>query len=184
MIRRGDSLLRQLIREVLLREEECKNEGYYGRGGSGMMFVCSEDGTILLLLRANWVAQPGTWGIPGGALDEDYHETPIDPPLDDSEENEVKSLAAGKKEVVEECGSMPPDYSDGQVVGRTKYEDCGFQYVTRIVDITKEQKDGWKLRSDDGETDEFRWFPRNKLPSNLHFGVPLTLEKLDSLGVI
>lgn len=180
----SESLLREWVREHLLLSEACREEGYYGRGGSGMMFVCSEDGTLLLLLRSAWVAQPGTWGIPGGALDEDYHPTPIDPPLDDSEENEVKSLAAGKREVVEECGSLPPGYTDGQVVGRSKYEDCGFVYVTRIVDITKEQKDGWDLVSHDGETDEFRWFPRGRLPGNLHFGVPIALEKLDALGLL
>ena len=30
----------------------CQRREYWGRGGAGVLFTCSEDGTVLLLLRA------------------------------------------------------------------------------------------------------------------------------------
>jgi hypothetical protein len=160
------------------RNESCRQPRYWGRGGAGMMFVCPEDSTALLLLRAAWVDQGGTWGVPGGGIGEGYYGTPISPPIQD----EHLFLAKAKQEVEEECGSLPPGYSDAQIIGRTAYTDCGFQYVTYIVGITKAQKDAWRLHSPDGETDEFRWFPLSRVREGgrldgraVHFGVAYTL---------
>ncbi len=167
--------LRGLIREM------CKKPEYWGRGGAGIMFTCSEDDTVLLLLRAPWVAQGGTWGIPGGGVEEGWFETPIEDPITD----DSIFINAAFREAVEECGSMPPGFSQSQVVGRTVYEDCGFQYVTLIADISLSQKEGWEMASNDGETDDFQWFPRAKLSPGarlmgrkLHFGVEYTLSKM------
>jgi ADP-ribose pyrophosphatase YjhB (NUDIX family) len=143
-----------------------------------MMFVCPEASTALLLLRAAWVDQGGTWGVPGGGIGEGYYGTPISPPIQD----EHLFLAKAKQEVEEECGSLPPGYSDAQIIGRTAYTDCGFQYVTYIVGLTKAQKDAWRLHSPDNETDEFRWFPLSRVREGgrldgraVHFGVAFTL---------
>lgn len=162
-IRLGD--LRRLIREA------CKQEEYWGRGGAGVMFTCSEDNTILLLKRAGWVAQGGTWGIPGGGLEDGWYETPIKKPI----KAITRFRTAAFREVEEECGSLPPDFNMGQIVGQTEYEDCGFRYITMIADITLEQKTAWQLVSNDGETEEFKWFSRQRLPSKLHFGVKYSL---------
>ena len=62
----------------------CVRRSYWGRGGAGMMFVCSEDRTVLLLLRAEWVEQGGTWGVPGGGIGEGFFSTPMEP-IDDPE---------------------------------------------------------------------------------------------------
>lgn len=178
---RGDKMritearLRRLIREM------CKKPEYWGRGGAGIMFICSEDDTALLLLRAQWVDQAGTWGIPGGGVEEGWFETPIEDPITDPKIFQDTAF----KEAVEECGSLPPDFTADQVVGKTVYEDCGFQYVTLIADITLEQKTAWNLVSHDGETDDFRWLPLRALRRGaepmghpLHFGVEYTLTAL------
>lgn len=159
----------------------CKKPEYWGRGGAGIMFTCSEDDTVLLLLRADWVDQGNTWGIPGGGVEEGWFETPIEDPISDPSVFQ----SAAFREAVEECGSLPPRFSSSQVVGKTVYEDCGFQYVTLIADISLVQKDRWSLVSNDGETADFQWVPRSKLGpgasvdgKRLHFGVEYTLSKM------
>lgn len=145
------------------------------------MFICSEDDTVLLLLRAQWVAQGGTWGVPGGGVEEGWFDTPIEDPITD----DSIFIDAAFREAQEECGSLPPDFTVGQLVGRTVYEDCGFQYITLIADISLEQKMNWNLVSNDGETDDFQWFPRSQLVPGtnlmghyLHFGVEYTLSRI------
>lgn len=156
----------------------CVRSQYWGVGGAGMMFVCSADQTVLLLLRAAWVAQGGSWGIPGGGLSEGWQSTPMKPVRDMN-----RFWTKAVTEVEEECGSLPPGFKKSQVVDKTIYEDCGFRYVTFLADLTLEQKRGWQLESLDGETDEFLWVDVRKLSVGsmlkgraLHFGVEYTME--------
>ena len=157
------------LREVI--REELNGKSYWGRGGAGIMFTCVEDDTILLLKRAGWVAQGGTWGVAGGAVEDGWVSTPIVDPIVDRS----VFVSTALREAEEECGSLPPGFSMGDVVNETTFEDEGFRYVTFVVDIALEQKEAWDLVSNDGETSEFRWFPRGALPGNLHFGVRYTL---------
>lgn len=162
------SELRGLIRE------ELTGKRYWGRGGAGIMFMCSEDDTILLLKRAGWVAQGGTWGVAGGAVEDGWVSTPIVEPITDR----AVFVSTALREAEEECGSLPPGFSMSNVVNETTFEDQGFRYVTFVADIAVEQKEAWDLVSNDGETSEFRWFPRDALPGNLHFGVKYTLSRM------
>ena len=170
----------------------CKRSEYWGQGGAGVLFTCSEDGTVLLLLRAEWVEQGGTWGIPGGGIGEGFYDTPMEPITD----LDVFRRKA-QQEVEEECGGLPPGQGAAGVMTRlpeglpyTQYEDCGFRYVTFILDITKAQKDAWAPYSADGENDAFVWFPiaevkrGRPLPDeygdlhDIHFGVKFTMSNL------
>lgn len=158
----------------------CKKDEYWGKGGAGMMFTCSEDDTVLLLLRASWVDQPNTWGVAGGGIGEDWNDTPIDEPIT----NDAIFLTTARKEVREECGSLPPKFNNSQIINKTEYEDCGFRYVTFIADITLAQKEKWELASNDGETDQFLWVKKSTLKKtskpggkDLHFGVKYTLSQ-------
>ena len=164
----------------------CQRREYWGRGGAGVLFTCSEDGTVLLLLRAAWVEQGGTWGIPGGGIGEGFYRTPVQPITDMR-----VFLEKAKEEVEEECGSLPPGVRSLRAdLPFTEYEDCGFRYVTFILDITKAQKAAWAPFSDDGENDAFVWFPLDAvkkgrpLPDedgdehDIHFGVTFTMGKL------
>lgn len=166
---------------LLENDEECKQEGYWGSGGAGMLFVCTEDRTILLLMRASWVDQPGVWGNPGGAIGEDWSETPLPPEKQINNENIFKMAAI--RETKEECGSLPPYFKMSQIKKSVSYEDCGFEYRTYICDISIEQKSKWTphLVSSDKETDEFKWFNVDELPTNIHFGVRYMLPSALSL---
>jgi 8-oxo-dGTP pyrophosphatase MutT (NUDIX family) len=167
----------------------CKKAVYWGRGGAGMMFTCSADDTVLLLLRAEWAYEGGTWGVPGGGIEEGDYRTPIKDPVTDLR---VYARVA-VREVEEECGGLPPGLSASALVsaasaGRlpyTEYEDCGFRYLTFIVDLTPEQKAAWRPYSSDDETDDFVWFPRSEVRRGatldghrLHFGVEFTMDRL------
>jgi 8-oxo-dGTP pyrophosphatase MutT (NUDIX family) len=156
------------------------------------MFTCEEDGTVLLLLRAEWVEQGGTWGIPGGGIGEGFYRTPMQP-LTDMRVFRAKA----EEEVREECGSLPPDTrtrrpmtSLPEGLAFTEYEDCGFRYVTFLCDLTREQKAAWKPYSADGENDAFVWFPLRAVKAgrplpdeygderDIHFGVSFTMANL------
>ena len=175
---RSRSTRRNPIRAA--KRTPCVRRSYWGRGGAGMMFVCSEDRTVLLLLRAEWVEQGGTWGVPGGGIGEGFFSTPMEP-IDDPE----VFLRKAVQEVEEECGSLPPGFSEAQILGTTQYEDCGFRYRTFIVDVTVKQKAAWRLVSEDDETDAFVWFPWGDVLSgqplddaDQHFGVVFTMKNL------
>ena len=175
-----------------VRNPPCKRASYWGRGGAGVMFTCEEDGTVLLLLRAEWVEQGGTWGIPGGGIGEGHYNTPMRPITD------MRVFRAkAEEEVREECGSLPPDTrtrrpmtSLPEGLAFTEYEDCGFRYVTFLCDLTREQKAAWKPYSADGENDAFVWFPLRAVKAgrplpdeygelhDIHFGVTFTMANL------
>lgn len=168
------------------RNPPCKRPSYWGRGGAGALFTCSEDNTVLLLLRAEWVEQGGTWGVPGGGIGEGFFRTPMQP---------ITDLAVFREkaedEVREECGGLPPGMTHlAEGLPFTEYEDCGFRYVTFIVDLTKAQKDAWRPFSADGENDAFIWFPLDEVKAgrplpdeygdlhDIHFGVNFTMENM------
>ena len=50
----------------------------WGRAGSGILFVCPEDGSILLFERSYDVLEPKTWGIVGGRIDDPEDESAWD----------------------------------------------------------------------------------------------------------
>ena len=164
----------------------CQRREYWGRGGAGVLFTCSEDGTVLLLLRAAWVEQGGTWGIPGGGIGEGFFRTPMQPITD----LDVFRRKA-QQEAEEECGGLPPGMARvPEGLPYTQYEDCGFRYTTFILDIPKAQKDAWRPYSADGENDAFVWFPLDKVKArrplpdeygslhDIHFGVNFTMDNL------
>ena len=166
-------MLRAVIRNILT--ETMDHQKYWGRAGAGILFVCKEDKTVLLLHRANWVAQGGTWGIPGGSVTEDQWFTlPIENPLSD---NDPSFLSGAHREVWEECGKIPPNFSAKNIYSETLFEDQGFKYKTFVYNIGLVDKQKWELASNDGETQEFKWVPItkiNQLP--LHFGVKFTMQ--------
>jgi len=168
------------------RNPPCKRPQYWGRGGAGVLFTCSEDGTVLLLLRAEWVEQGGTWGIPGGGVGEGFYRTPM-APITDLDVFRQKA----QQEAEEECGGLPPGMARvPEGLPYTQYEDCGFRYTTFILDIPKAQKDAWRPYSADGENDAFIWFPLDKVKAGrplpdehgdlhaIHFGVTFTMANM------
>lgn len=165
-------LIRDYVKVIVA--EAAQRRRYWGRGGAGIVFLCPQEGTILLGKRASWVADPGTWGAPGGSVDGGWRTTPIQDPVTDEEVFKATAI----RETEEECGSLPRGM---RFVGRTDYHDDGFNYVTYLVHLTPRSVAAWEPTTADGETDEWRWFPLDDLPHPIH---PKLMPSLRRLGVL
>jgi|6_EtaG_2_1085325.scaffolds.fasta_scaffold119593_1 8-oxo-dGTP pyrophosphatase MutT (NUDIX family) len=140
---------------------------YWGKKASGIIYVCNEDRTVLLLKRSWQVEQPGTWGIPGGAVGEGFHESEHEE--EDPEEDVF--LESAERETQEELGSLPKTIGS---LGTTVFSDGGFTYKTFIFDISLEEKNAFRPVLN-WENDAWEWFPLDALPGDLHFGVEFSV---------
>jgi 8-oxo-dGTP pyrophosphatase MutT (NUDIX family) len=151
---------RKLITKRLLKVAQ----KFWGSQGAGILFVCQEDSTCLLTLRSASVNEPGSWGVPGGAVEQ-------------GEQTEE----AARREVQEELGNLPSQF---QKIDQTIYNENDFSYTTFVYAISLEEKRKWtKGIRLNWENDKVAWFDLSSLPTNLHFGVKnirKTLEEQDS----
>lgn len=107
--------------------------------------VARGTGRVLLTLRSSGVRNPGTWGLPGGAI----------------EEGESPESGA-RREAVEEVGfsghiELHPAYV---------FRADGFTYYNFVGIVGSEFEPTL-----DWENDAAEWFDIDALPSPLHFGV-------------
>lgn len=147
---------------------------YWGKKASGILFVCSEDNTVLLLKRSNLVHNGGTWGIPGGAiaeLGENYYSE-----SNEEDPQEDLFISSAKTETLEELGSLPTSFKE---IGQTIFRDENFTYKTFVYDLSLKEKKGWTANIVlNWENDNYRWFDINNLPANIHPGVLYSLNQL------
>ena len=130
---------------------------YWGSAGSGFLFTTGE--RILLLKRAPWVDQPGTWGIPGGAI-----------PVDSDTGKPLSPLKGALREVREEVG-MVPSY---RMYDTYVFRDGSFSFTTFIA--TTEE---FTPRLDDENT-AYVWADREEVARlRLHPGVKKLLASVD-----
>jgi 8-oxo-dGTP pyrophosphatase MutT (NUDIX family) len=130
---------------------------FWGNRGAGILLVAQSTGRILLTLRSAHVNEPGTWGIPGGKID-------------DSDESPSH---AAKREAREELG-----YSGSlKLVPAHVFKAGSFQYFNFIGIVPEEFEP-----SLDWENDDAQWFSVLQLPAGLHFGVQSLLG--NSLNLI
>jgi len=145
---------------------------FWGKSGSGMLYVCLEDQTMLLVLRSNEVEDPGTWGIPGGAIvgTEGMHDS------SEGENFDIEtSRYSAELEAEEELGCRPQPIKE---LGTTNYRFGNFNYVTFVVAVSsKEKKRLQTCISLNWENDKWDWFPINRPPAGLHFGVEHTVTE-------
>ena len=129
---------------------------YWGRAGSGMLFTTGPK--ILLLERAPWVMQGGTWGIPGGAI-----------PVSDATGRLMPPLQSAKREAREEIGRVPRH----TLIDRFVYRDGSFKFTTYIALVKSE----FVPKLNDESTGYVWWDPDKSPRLPLHFGVRELLEK-------
>jgi 8-oxo-dGTP pyrophosphatase MutT (NUDIX family) len=152
-----------------------KNADTWGRAGSGILYYCKKDGTVLLLLRSGDVMDPYMWGIPGGAVkgtegmydDEDEME----------EFNNDHLFSSANMEVEEEMRYLPT----GNVIGQTSTSKGNFVYTTFIIDVSLQEKD--KINSNielNWESNDSKWFKIDDLPKNVHPGVKTAIQQFVS----
>ena len=150
---------------------KAENNIYWGKSGSGILYVCFEDKTILLLKRSSLVEQPGTWSVPGGAIGEGFYFTNHGEKISDT----IIFLKSAEKEAEEELGTLP---NVDAFLGITDFKDGDFVYKTFIYNLTLKEKKGWSNTiSLNWENDDAKWFHIEDLPSNLHFGLQYMLNQ-------
>ena len=137
----------------------------WGRAGSGILFVCPEDNSVLLFERSWDVMEPKTWGIVGGRIDDPENETAWD---------------SAMKESFEETGG---DLPFGEILGEIVYKEENFIYTNFVYGISLSQKEQWNIRLN-WENDDYKWIPFESLvvgeiPFRLHFGVENLIDNHD-----
>jgi 8-oxo-dGTP pyrophosphatase MutT (NUDIX family) len=127
--------------------------GRWGNAGSGILFTTGK--RILLLHRSSEVTEPGTWGIPGGAIPQ----TP--------EGESMDAYESAKKETGEEIGRLP----SFKVIDVYDYEEEDFWYTTFIAEVTEKEADHIHPVLNP-EHDDYAWVTLDELGDyDLHFGV-------------
>lgn len=154
------------------RTQQLPPKRYWGKKASGLLFLCREDGTILLLRRSMQVEDPGTWGIPGGAIGEGFAYIGHG----EKDPDNKTFLQSAIKETAEELGTVP---RTGTLLTTSKFRDGDFTYQTFIYDIPLKEKE--RISKNivlNWENDHWLWFKFDKLPSNMHPGVIFALKTL------
>lgn len=149
--------------------EEC-----WGAAGSGILYVCLQDQTMLLVKRSMEVMDPGTWGIPGGALKgtEGY----FDADDVEHEHDDCEARGSAETEVSEELGVLP---RATQKVGETVFHKGNFRFTTYVLAMDFQEKN--RIQSQvvlNWENDDWGWFPIASPPTPLHPGVQYTLGQV------
>lgn len=114
--------------------------------------------------RSRYVEQPGTWGVWGGAIDND--ETPEE---------------AVMREAYEESGYQP-DRNDIVPLYVFKHPS-GFRYYNFLV-LTDDEFEPNIPAEHRWETQGWRWVEYGKWPQPLHFGVTAILNDSQSVKTI
>lgn len=134
---------------------------HWGSAGAAGLLVCHQapDGSrwVLLQQRSGWVDQPGTWGLPSGALG--TNEDPV---------------AGAVREAIEEfaCGSDLPGPIDHRGIAVTDHG--GWAFHTVVVRAAEQ----WAVEdlpgSDEVGPEGFAWYPVAQIgqdsPVGLHPG--------------
>jgi 8-oxo-dGTP pyrophosphatase MutT (NUDIX family) len=130
------------------------DDRFWGNRGAGILLIAKDTGRLLLTFRSEYVNEPHTWGIPGGAIDS-HSESP---------EN------AARREAHEEL-KFSGRIDDLQSAYVFRANGGGFTYYNFIGIIENEFEPRLDWENEDAE-----WFELDNLPSPLHFGVNALLN--------
>jgi len=148
----------------------------WGQAGAGILFICPDDQTALLLLRSDAVEDPGQWGVPGGAVggDQFFNQDEIEDPGFDNEE----LWDAAIQETLEELGYFPSLYN---VYRYVDFSAGNFVYRTFVVQVPLEEKQ--KMVSQhrlNWESTDAQWHPLQDIANmpKLHRGVTHVIKEM------
>ena len=128
---------------------------FWGNRGAGILLVAQNTGRVLLVLRSSLVNEPGTWGLPGGKIDDD-DESPIE---------------AAKREAMEELGYA----GTVQIFAAHIFKAGNFRFHNFLGVVPEEFK-----AQLDWENTRSGWFSLDELPGPLHFGTKSLLSNSES----
>ena len=155
-----------------------KTASKWGKAGSGVMYFCPEDMSVLLLKRSPDVMDGNVWGIPGGAIKgtEGVYE---DDELGGEDFDEDVLRESAHKEVEEEMGHLP----ESEEIGSITLPFGNFKYTTFFRSVKPEQKDAILKANDlNWESTDAQWFHLNELPKDIHPGVSAAIKR--NFGVV
>jgi len=157
-----------------------QNPTFWGTAAAGILFVCLDDETFLLLRRSPYVMEPGTWGIPGGSV---QGEGFFDSKAKAQSISDDAFWEGATTETEEECGGLPQGFSQANILETIDYTSGNFKYRNFVCNITKSQKDTWTPTiSLNWENIDAEWFTVEQASNlNLHFGVAYLLKELNFL---
>jgi 8-oxo-dGTP pyrophosphatase MutT (NUDIX family)/GNAT superfamily N-acetyltransferase len=147
----------------------------WGTAGSGVLYYCPTDNTVMLLHRSEEVMDPNVWGIPGGAIKgtEGMHDHRS---RQHTKFDEATLRDSAHQETEEEIGHLPEGPVDN---GSVTIPFGNFKYTTFRKDVTSEQKEAiTKNATLNWESADLNWFRVDQLPKNTHPGVVKAVQKM------
>jgi len=118
---------------------------FHGDQGAGCLFFARDTRRFLIAKRSRYVNEPGTWGVWGGAIEND--EDPKD---------------AAQREAFEECGYR----GNMKLFLLDIYKNGSFKYYNYLAVVDNEFTPRLQW-----ETDDYEWTEFGKWPTPLHFGL-------------
>lgn len=139
--------------------KELATTGFWGKQGAGCIILAKSTKKILLPHRSSYVQEPNTWGVWGGAIDE-----------------EEDPKTAAQREVKEEAGYDGIAEMIPLSVFEKKTKKGTFKYHNFLAIIDKEFEP--KLNNEHAwETQGYKWVDFGDWPEPLHFGLQSLLAK-------
>lgn len=141
--------------------ETLQRTGYWGKKAAGCIIVSRGTGRILLTERSQYVLEPLTWGVIGGAIDPG--------------ENEKNAVV---REVYEEVGKHI-DINTLRVLYTYTDNNVSFKYTTYVgtVDTEFEPLLNW-------ENNQTNWFEFGDWPSPMHYGLEAIVANDTASGIL
>jgi len=141
-------------------------DGHWGSQGVGVLLTTGTH--VLLMLRSPYVADPGVWGVPGGAVR-----------VDSSTGEAEELLQAAAKELEEEAGlRLRASYLRERLRDVTVYRSGRFRFTTFVVRVPSSMMR--RKLTINWESTEAAWVSEDDLGHlDLHPGVEYTLDTIE-----
>lgn len=148
------------------------NDQFWGDEGAGVLIICPKTKRILMQLRGEFVNEPNTWGVIGGAISGIPGESSNNP------------MAGAEKEVREELGytgslKLFRAYKYVSPKGNFKYHNF-IGLVPEEFELNPSEEHKW-------ETGFIQWMTFKEMmkqKNNFHFGLKALLNDPKSLSII
>jgi 8-oxo-dGTP pyrophosphatase MutT (NUDIX family) len=155
----GKALTKKQLEQEMENEERLKKTGFWGKAAAGVLPVAQDSKRFCFALRSNFVEEPNTWALWGGAIDKG--ETPL------------KAAIRELKEEAQYRGKILKMYP----LAIYKHQS-GFKYYSYLALVPQQFKPKMNF-----ETDKYVWTDYDHWPRPLHPKVRMLLNsfKVDSI---
>lgn len=143
-------------------------ESFYGltvfskSPSAGVLFFCPEEEKVFLTHRSPQMSSAGTWDIPGGR----------------PEKFDNSALETMYREVYEEIGTVPKNKTP---IKTHTIKTKEHHYIVYLIPLSSKEKKALtkKIKLSD-ESDDYRWFEYNQIPTNTHFDLTWVASELNA----